>query len=380
MPSRPRYPHARAYTDARGKRRWRFRPKGGRGFTRELGTAYGSDDFRERYAAAEAEWQGKTRAGAGADRTRPGTLADLIAAYLTSPEWLGLASSTRRSYRTHLDYLRERYGNLPVAGLRRGHVADILAKRHDKPGAANNLRKRFAQLIDFAVARDWIATNPVRQTKPYKMTGDGFHAWDEGEIARFFEVHPPGTAAHRAVTLMLCTGAARVDAVRLGPWNIKGGRIEYRRQKTARSGGVMVSIPIHPDLAAVLDGLPDDRPFLATAYGKPRTASGLGNAMREWCDKARLSACSSHGLRKACARRLAEAGATAHEIMAITGHKTLAEVQRYTAAAQREALADSAHQKLLARPKQEQTVVNMPGRFTTKTPEHHGKKGKSNGV
>jgi hypothetical protein len=166
MSRRPSFPHAKAYTDPRGKRRWRFRPKGGRGFTRELGTAYGSDDFRERYAAAEAEWHGKTRAGAGADRTRPGTLAQVIAAYLTSPEWLGLAQSTRRSYRTHLDWLRKRFGDLPVAGLKRGHVADILALKHDTPGAANNLRKRFAQPIDFAVARDWIAANPVRQTKP----------------------------------------------------------------------------------------------------------------------------------------------------------------------------------------------------------------------
>ena len=29
-------------------------------------------------------------------------------------------------------------------------------------------------------------------------------------------------------------------------------------------------------------------------------------------------------------RRLAEAGNTAHELMAISGHKTLTEVQRYT--------------------------------------------------
>ena len=37
-----------------------------------------------------------------------------------------------------------------------------------------------------------------------------------------------------------------------------------------------------------------------------------------------------HGLRKAAARRLAEAGCSAHEIMAMTGHKSLAEAERYT--------------------------------------------------
>lgn len=65
----------------------------------------------------------------------------------------------------------------------------------------------------------------------------------------------------------------------------------------------------------------------------------------------------------ACARRLAEAGATAHEIVAVTGHKTLAEVQRYTESAMREWLADQAFAKLISRQNREQTVMNLPHRF-----------------
>ena len=53
--------------------------------------------------------------------------------------------------------------------------------------------------------------------------------------------------------------------------------------------------------------------------------------------------------------------------MAVTGHKTLAEVQRYTETAMREGLADSAHAKLLSRPNREQTVVNLPQRFANKS-------------
>jgi hypothetical protein len=45
-------------------------------------------------------------------------------------------------------------------------------------------------------------------------------------------------------------------------------------------------------------------------------------------------------------RRLAEAGATAHELMAVSGHKTLTEVQRYTKDADRRRLADAAMAKL----------------------------------
>ncbi|MCE8539916.1 hypothetical protein KBY27_20840 [Ruegeria pomeroyi] len=56
-------------------------------------------------------------------------------------------------------------------------------------------------------------------------------------------------------------------------------------------------------------------------------------------------------------------GATAHEIGAVAGHKTLALVQRYTEAAGREGMADSAFEKLVARPNGERNLANLPKRF-----------------
>jgi hypothetical protein len=40
-------------------------------------------------------------------------------------------------------------------------------------------------------------------------------------------------------------------------------------------------------------------------------------------------------------RRLAESGNTTHELMAISGHRTLSEVQRYTEDADQKRLADT---------------------------------------
>jgi len=56
--------------------------------------------------------------------------------------------------------------------------------------------------------------------------------------------------------------------------------------------------------------------------------------------------CVLHGLRKAAARRLAEAGCTEKEIAAVTGHTTLKEVARYTRAADQNRLAAGAVAKL----------------------------------
>ena len=56
--------------------------------------------------------------------------------------------------------------------------------------------------------------------------------------------------------------------------------------------------------------------------------------------------CVAHGLRKAALRRLAEHGGTTKEIAAISGHKSLSEIERYTARAEQARLARAAVAKL----------------------------------
>ena len=67
--------------------------------------------------------------------------------------------------------------------------------------------------------------------------------------------------------------------------------------------------------------------------------------MTRWAKEAGLVGCQLHGLRKACCRRLAEAGCSSQEIMAISGHKSLSEVERYTKAANQKLMAERAMAK-----------------------------------
>jgi integrase len=104
---------------------------------------------------------------------------------------------------------------------------------------------------------------------------------------------------------------------------------------------------VHSALAGILAASPSGHlTFLVTAAGKPFSAASFGNLFRKWCDEAALPHCSAHGLRKAQARRLAEAGCSPHMIASITGHKTLGEVARYTEAADRAELARTAIERL----------------------------------
>jgi enterobacteria phage integrase len=87
-----------------------------------------------------------------------------------------------------------------------------------------------------------------------------------------------------------------------------------------------------------------------TDYGKPFTVDGFSQWLRSAITAAGLPLdCQPHGLRKAAGRRLAEAGCSAHEIMAVLGHKTLSEAERYTREADQARLATEAMMKLEGR-------------------------------
>jgi integrase len=356
------YPGASAYRDRHGQRRWRFRAKG---FSAQLGRDYGSPEFVQRY---ESALKGQRSAdGVGSDRTRPGTIDSLAVSFYGSPGFLNLADGTRRGYTRVIDNFRAYHGGKRVAQLGRRHILDMMAAKSETPSAANEFLRILRLLMNHAVDVEVCDTNPTAGVKRFKVSPGGIHSWSEDEISRYYEVHPLGTTAHLAMTLMLYTGAAKCDAVALGWANVKNGRITYRRMKTRRTTTLAVDIPLHPELAEALEILPRDCfTFLETRLGKSRSSGGLGKAIRRWCDAAGLPGCTAHGLRKACARRLAEAGATVHQIAAVTGHATLKEVERYTRDAARSGLADAAFDKQETWAKREQGVANHPKRFAKK--------------
>src|SRR5262249_7910094 len=115
----------------------------------------------------------------------------------------------------------------------------------------------------------------------------------------------------------------------MGPQHIRNGVLHVRQQKT----GIELAIPVHPTLAAVIAETPTYHlTFLTNQLGRPFTAGYFGQWFRERCDMAGLRHCSAHGLRKADARRLAEAGGTPHEIAAITRPPRLEKGERHTKA------------------------------------------------
>jgi integrase len=167
----------------------------------------------------------------------------------------------------------------------------------------------------------------------------GHHTWTDGEIEQYRAYWPYGTQQRLVMEFALETVSRRGEVVRLGPQHVRNGRIRIERTH----GSEDVDIVISPELQAACDAMPKQHlTYIVTAYGKPRSKYGLGNDFAKWAREAGLpDRCRLHGLKKGGMRRRAERGYTTHELMALSGHKTLTEVQRYTDAADKRRLADS---------------------------------------
>jgi integrase len=304
--------------------------------------APGSDEFMESYRVALA---GEApRIEVGASRTRPGTVNAAVIGYFNSMAFRSLSPATQTTYRGILENFRSEHGDKRIALLERRHIERMIARKAPTPAAANNLLRMLRMLMQFAIAEGMRRDDPTIGVRGAKVRTDGFHSWSEDEIAAFEAKHPIGTRARLALALLLYSAQRRSDVIRMGRQHVRDGVLTIRQQKT----GMFVDIPLHPELRAVLDATANDNlTFLVTASGKPFSPAGFTNWFRECCGEAGLPrGCAPHGLRKAASRRLAEHGCTAHEIMAITGHTTLKEVSRYTAAIRRKHLAARAMTKI----------------------------------
>jgi integrase len=276
-----------------------------------------------------------------------GSFRHLCQLYYASREFKTLDVATQIWRRRALDGICQQYGDQPVARIEDRHVRKIVDERADKPSAAKKRLRSIQALFKWAVANKEATRNPTRDVAPIRYVEKGHHSWTLDEVEAFEARHPLGTKARLAMALTLYTACRREDAVRIGPQHVRRGRVRFTQAKNEHRNPVHIDIPLHPDLAAAIEAAPSGHlTFLATAFGKPFTAAGFGNWFRDRCNEAGLPNCSAHGLRKATAARLAEQGATPHEIMAVTGHQSLEEIERYTRAARRAGLADSAMAKL----------------------------------
>jgi integrase len=228
------------------------------------------------------------------------------------------------------------------------HAEKILGKiGTEKPAMANLTRAAMRRVMKLAIKLKRRRDNPFAGLEPYKI-GE-HHTWTDGELNLFETKWRLGTRERLAYALLLYTGQRVGDVAKMSRGDISDGLIHVVQQKT----GAEVWIPIHAELDRAMKAYPaQGLTLIGDAAGRPLSRAALSSLVATAIDEAGLPPrCVAHGLRKAAMRRLAENDGTAKQIAAISGHKTLREVERYTKAADQKKLARAAMDKLEGRTK-----------------------------
>ena len=279
--------------------------------------------------------------GAG-KRSKPGSVSAAIAEFYGSQSFRTLTGGSPVLRRAILERFREKHGHMLLASLPPAFIVALLDTM--PPHAALNWLKAFRHFFRWCVTRKLVHNDPTLGIRLKVPKSDGFHTWTEQEIAQFEARWPIGSKPRLALALGLYTAQRRGDVVRIGRQHIRDGVLTVRQQKT----GATLANPVHPGLAAIIAATPVGHlTLLITNTGKSYDANDFSDQFRSWCDTADLPQhCVFHGLRKAALTRLADAGCTVHKLAAISGHKTLSEVQRYTSAADQARLAKAAMERM----------------------------------
>jgi integrase len=316
----------------------------------------GSPAFVASYRRALAEAQVKAKKPPSPTVKKSlavGTLRTNVDRYLASAMFKALQPGTQRNRRCDLNRwcdgrkLRDGsrlpgYGHLRLADITPKAFAMMMYARERTPGAQRSFlgsvrhflkdcKKAQAVSADFDPTRD---QHCGRGQNP-----EGIKCWPP-EIMLQYRVHwPIGTMPRFALELLYETGAACVDAVKLGPHNIVDGLVVFDRQKTGTRSYCPLTPALERELAAAAV-VTIAGPWLRTRDGKPFDPGYFGERLRNWAAQAGIpKGYTAHGIRKRAATDDANAGRTAHELMAKYGWDDIDQAAHYTRSADKKRLA-----------------------------------------
>lgn len=344
---KPKPPYLLREKTRHGKMVWYVRAPDdkGRGKRIRLTAPFDSKEFMVQYKDA---LEGRAP---GPSKTARGSLKWLIETYMASREWNKLAPESRKQMSYQFSRMVEKGGREKIIHIKK---SDVLRSRDDRahvPSDANKFIRASKLIFEYALARDYIPSNPAQGIPKLATseTGEGFKTWTDDDCAAYEAQWPIGTMQRLAYDIFRYTGLRRHDATLLGPGHIKDGEFTIVTQKTGMEVSSVVPLGLVASLAATKTG---PGTFLVNLKGKPFDKFTFGNWFRKACRAAKVFK-SAHGIRKATAKMAAEADVTEAQINSFFGwaHGSK-ESAVYLEKARRNRMATSASKKMFARPLQ----------------------------
>lgn len=255
---------------------------------------------------------------------------NLIIAFYNSPRYKTKAKGTRENYRRHCEAIREKNGAKDVKTFRRKDALRVQSALQDNWSKANERLAVLSILCKLAVDLEWIERSPV--TDIQKLTGGEYEAWPEDRLEAFekYCVKEGKATARTVYELCVGTGQRLNDCVQMAWSDFDGEFMAVVQEKT----GAKIWVYCPERLRTYLASLQREGRYilarnLTQSIGK-RAAQKAVEEVREAIGVMRgENRLVPHGWRYTAAKHLAEAGCSDSEIQAVTGHKTLAMVQKY---------------------------------------------------
>lgn len=191
-------------------------------------------------------------------------------------------------------------------------------------------------LMRHAVDLEWIERNPVTDVE--KLTGGEYEPWPEDKLIAFEEACDEQSTARIVYELAIGTGQRLGNCIAMKWDDFDGEFMKVVQEKTGNK--IQVFCPAR--LRNFLSSVPKvGRHILAKNLtehiGKRQVQKGVEDVRKDigvFSGEGRLV---PHGWRYTAATQLADAGVDMRDIQAVTGHKTLSMVQKYTAHANQKA-------------------------------------------
>ena len=175
------------------------------------------------------------------------TVKALIARYLASPKFSGLAPATQRDYRNGLAIIEGKWGDTRVVNFTPGICYAWYETLHTERGVfmSAHIMRKMSLLFGYAKNIGWIETNPAlgqgRETPPRRQR---IGTWQELEALTLAARRLGLYSVELAILMGVFTGQRRADIIRADRAAFAGQSWMLRRQKRRNAGG----FEVHPEL------------------------------------------------------------------------------------------------------------------------------------